>query len=46
MEYVVITVIVVVVALAIRRMSDPGRLERKRYERLKELGESMSEDKK
>ena len=45
MEYVVLTVIFFLIALAIRRMADPGRLERKRYEKLKELGESMSNDK-
>lgn len=43
--YVVITVFVIVIALSVRRYSDPQRLERQRYERLKELGQKLEEKK-
>lgn len=43
--YVVITVFVIVIALSVRRYSDPERLERQRYERLKELGQKLEHDK-
>lgn len=42
--YVVITVFIVVIALSVRRYSDPQRLERRRYERLKELGQKLEDD--
>ena len=41
--YVVITVFIVVIALSVRRYSDPARLERQRYERLKELGQKLED---
>lgn len=42
--YVVITVVIIVIALSVRRYSDPQRLERERYERLKELGQKLDEN--
>lgn len=42
--YVVITVIIIVIALSVRRYSDPQRLERQRYERLKELGQKLDDN--
>jgi hypothetical protein len=43
-EYVVIGLVIAVIAFVIRRVSDPDRLARKRYDRLVAFGQENQDE--